>query len=233
MSKFRLSLIVAILAAFCMPAMAGDKVVKRVPAGAVAFHFVFDLSFATEPPEFVGYVAFIEGVDGDLFAAYPPSQHNAYFTVRVTRPLPPPIGGLDGLPVPDTHLTARVYPPGGQFTVFYNSSPSSRDWSEPGDFEQGVPIAVFDESALLSTEANAWLPGVSFGTFSSRLIDSTPIRFNGQKIDFRKLVRNGVTITNFGNSIRFAPGPGVSGGGTAIAIGGKGWHKSDDADSDD
>ncbi|MBU2676123.1 MAG: hypothetical protein KJP16_03500 [Gammaproteobacteria bacterium] len=239
MSKFKLSVLFIILAAFSTAAIAGDKSVKRVPAGAVAFHFVFDLSFpppdAMVPPEFVGYIAFIEGVDGDLFAG-PPSQDTAYFTVRVTSPLPPPIVSPEvGLPVPDPFLTAVVYPPGGQFTVYFNSSPGLRDWNSPADFSDGVPIAVFEESALLSTGATGTFdvfPGVFFNTFSSKLIDSTPIRFNGQKINFKKLVPNGVTATNFGNFIRLTDNVGTSGGGTAIAIGGKPKWQSDD-DSDD
>ena len=235
MSKFKLPLLLVIMTTISMPVMAGERVVKGVPAGAVAFHFVFDLDFvpiAPGPPEFVGYIAFIEGVDSPLFAGTP-SKDTAYFTVRVTRPLPPPIGWPDGLPVPDTDLTALVYPPGGQFTVFYDASPGPRDWKAPDTFSEGVPIAVFDESGLLSTEASGTFgvfPGVFFNVFSSRLIDSTRIEFNGQKIDFKKLVPNGVTTTNFGNSIRLGAdgGPGRSGGGTAIAIGGKLRDKSDD-----
>lgn len=239
MSKFKLPLLLIILAAFSMPALAGEKVVKRVPAGAVAFHFVFDLDFAPVepgPPEFVGYIAFIEGVDGPLFAG-PPSQDTAYFTIRVTSPLPPPIVPVDeGLPVPDPFLTAVVYPPGGQFTVYFDSDPDGRLWGDPKTFgdplypEYGVPIAVFEESALLSTGATGTFdvfPGVFFNTFSSKLIDSTRIKFNGQRIDFKKLVPNGATVTNFGNFIRPDFG-GTSGGGTAIAIGGKFRHKSDD-----
>ena len=209
MSKPRLPLLVLTLAAICMPAMAGEKVVKRVPAGAVAFHFVFDLAFPQEEgelPEFVGYVAFIEGVDGDsngdLFDGSP-SQATAYFTVRVTAPLPQPAS----LPVPDADMNAFLYAPGGQFTVFFNP--------DPNDFSEGEAIAVFEESALLSTEANGTFPGVFLNTFSSRLIDSTPIHFNGQRINFRKLVPNGVTITNFGILISAA----------AVAVAVQiGWH---------
>ena len=231
MSKFKLPLLLIILAAFSMPALAGEKVVKRVPAGAVAFHFVFDLDFAPVepgPPEFVGYIAFIEGVDGDLDGDLfdgAPSKDTAYFTVRVSRPLPMPIP----LPVePDPALNASVIPPGGQFTVYFDSSPGPRDWKAPGTFSQGIPIAVFEESALLSTGASGGsFPGVFYNVFSSRLIDSNRIKLNGQRIDFRKLVPNGVTTTNFGNGLR-PDMSGASGGGTAIAIGGKFRHKSDD-----
>jgi hypothetical protein len=228
MSKFKLPLILVIMTAISMPAMAGEKAVKRVPAGAVAFHFVFDLSYVPVepgPPEFVGYIAFIEGVDGDLFDG-PPSKDNAYFTVRVSRPLPPPIP-LPVEPDPFPGLNVSVIPPGGQFTVFFDSSPGPRDWTRPATFSEGIPIAVFEESALLSTGASGGsFPGVFYNVFSSRLIDSTRIKFNGQRIDFGILVPNGVTATNFGNGLR-PDMSGASGGGTAIAIGGKLRDKSD------
>ncbi len=222
MSKLKLPLIVLMVAAICMPAMAGDKVVKRIPDGAVAFHFVLDLNYVTG--DLVGYVAFIEGVDRPLFAG-DPSEHTAYFSIRLTRLTPP----LIELPVePDPALTVNLIEPGGQFTIFFNAHPSSRNWTDPDTFSQGVPIAVFEESALLSTQANANFPGVGFNVFSSKLIDSTRIKFYGQRINFRRLVPNGVTITNFCNGIRFYPGPGANCGATAIAIGGKRLYGSYD-----
>ena len=146
------------------------------------------------------------GVDRPLFTG-DPSEDTAYFTVRLTKLTPPPIP----LPVePDPALSVDFLEPGGQFTVFFNPDPSSRDWTNPDTFSQGVPIAVFEESALLSTGANANFPGVGFNVFSNKLIDSTWIEFNGQRINFKKLVPNGVTITNFCNGIRFYPGPGAA-----------------------
>jgi hypothetical protein len=223
MSKFKLLFLIVMTFAFSIPALAGEKVVKRVPAGAVAYHFLYDLSFASG--DFVGYLAFIEGVDSSLFNGVP-SKDTAYFTVRVTKPLPPPVA----LPVePDPGFSASILMPGGQFTVYFDSTPGPRDWSAPDTFSEGVPIAVFEESALLNSQAfGGAFPGVVFNLFSSRLIDSTPINFNGQSIDFRKIVPNGVTITNFGNALRSSDFSGASGGGTAIAIGGELRDKSDD-----
>ena len=234
MSKFKLSILFVVMSAFCIPAMAGEKVVKRVPAGAAAFHFVADLSYMTG--ELVGYIAFIEGVDGSLFSG-PPSKDTAYFTLRITKP--------PGWPIPlpvetGSELSASLIEPGAQFMVFFdpNAGPVDyRDWSKPKTFgdpwssDYGVPIAVFEESALLSTGS----AGASFNVFSSRLLDSNPIDFNGQRIDFKKLVPNGVTTTNY-TSPRFAVvgdvvvPAGASFGATAIAIGGK---LRDESDSDD
>jgi hypothetical protein len=198
MSKFKFPLLLAILTAFSMPALAGEAVVKRVPAGAVAFHFVGDITYVPivpGPPELVGYVAFIEGVDSSLFAGEP-SKDTAYFTVRVTSAMPAPIS----MPIEtDPELSVQLLTPGMQYKVFFNSSPGPREWDDPDTFSEGVPIA------------------------SGRLIDSTPIDFNGQRIDFKKMVPNGVTATNFGNGTRFRPHNGTIGssfGATAIAIGG-------------
>ena len=117
-------------------------------------------------------------------------------------------------------MNVNLLEPGGEFTVFYDSEPGPRDWSDPGTFSEGVPIALFEESALLNTQASGSFPGTSFNAFSSRLIDSAPINFYGQKLDFNRVVPNGVTITNFCNGIRFFPGPGANCGATAFAIGG-------------
>ena len=233
MSKFKLPLILFTMAAISMPALAGEAVVKRVPAGAVAFHFVADLSYATG--ELVGYIAFIEGVDGPLFAGEP-SKDTAYFTLRITEPP----GWPTPLPVETgSELSASLIEPGAQFMVFFDTNagttPGYRDWGDPRTFgdpwssDYGVPIAVFEESALLSTRSGA----ASLNAFSSRLIDSTPIDFNGQRIDFKKLVPNGVTTTNY-TSTRFVVldntviPAGASFGATAIAIGGKLRDKSRD-----
>ena len=198
------------MSAFSIPAMAGETVVKRVPAGAVAFHFVLDLTVVPGPPELVGYMGFIEGIDVSLFNGVP-SKDSAHFTLRLTKGAPPSFD----LPVElDDELNVSILPPGAQFTVYFNAVPTTRDWSDPGTFAQGVPIAVFEESALLNGSLN-W--------FSSRLIDSTPIYFNGQRIDFKKLVPDGVTIINFGGGFRFRPynnTVGSSVAATALAIGG-------------
>lgn len=224
MSKFKLSLVLVVMSVFSVPALAGEAVVKRVPTGAVAFHFVFDLSYITG--EFVGYVAFIEGVDSPLFDG-PPSKDTAHFTLRITHPVPP----QTMLPVEtDPALSTFMLMPGGQFTVFFNADPGPRDWNVPDTFSEGVPVAVFEESALLSTGASGTFgvfPGVFFNTFSSKLLDSAPIDFHDQRVDFRKLVPNGVTATNFGNVIK-PDFTGAAGGGTAIAIGGELRDKSED-----
>ena len=65
--------------------------------------------------------------------------------------------------------------------------------------------------------------GVSYNLFSSDLIFSKRFRFNGQKIDFKKLIRNGVTTNNFGSSTPVSVSPlspfTLAFTGSAVAIG--------------
>jgi len=192
---------------------------KRVPAGAVAFHFVSRISFpASMPPVLVGYMAFIESVPGPFFdgtGGLPPGETTAFFTLRAT------FGPAAPIPLnPGSNVEVTLFPPGTTFSVYLDETPD-QDWANPDSFSNGKLIATFDESGLLSTSIRE--PdgsGVSYTTFSSDLIFSKRFRFNGQRIDFKKLVRNGVTINNFGSltPVSFSPFTQAF-TGSAVAIG--------------
>ena len=196
---------------------------QRVPAGAVAFHFVARISFpASMPPVLVGYMAFIEGVPGPFFAETnvvgvqtPPGETTAFFTLRLTS-APPPI-----ILSPGSNVAVSLLPPGATFDVFFDETPN-QDWAVSDSFSDGELIATFEESGLMSTSINA--PdgsGVSYNLFSSALIFSKRFRFNGQKIDFKKLFPNGVTTNNFGSSTPVPVSPfTLAFTGSAVAIGG-------------
>ncbi len=205
-------------------ALGDDEDGQRVPAGAVAFHFVARISFpASMPPVLVGYMAFIEGVPGPFFDGTP-SETTAFFTLILTS-APPPI-----FLSPGSNVAVTVIPPGATFDVFFDET-SDQDWANPDSFSDGELIATFEESALLATSiAEPDGSGVFHNLFSSDLISSKRFSFNGQKIDFKKLMRNGVTINNFGSRtpVSFTPFTRAF-TGSAIAIGGD----DDDDDSDD
>ena len=193
---------------------------QRVPAGAVAFHFVARISFpASMPPVLVGYMAFIEGVPGPFFDAsggMPPSETTAFFTLRATFGPDAPI-----ILSPGSNVAVTVAPPGATFDVFFDENPN-QSWANPASFFDGELIASFEESGFMSTSVGEpFGPGVSYNLFSSDLISSKRFRFNGQKIDFKKLIRNGVTINNFGSStpVSFNPFT-LAFTGSAVAIGG-------------
>ena len=200
-------------------ALGDDDKVQRVPAGAVAWHFVARISFpASMPPVLVGYIAFIEGVRGPFFEGTP-GEATAFFTVRLTSGGPPPI-----FLSPGSNVAVTIIPPGATFDVFFDETPD-QDWANPDSFSDGEVIATFEESWFAGTSIGE--PdgsGVSYNLFSSDLISSKRFHFNGQKIDFKKLVPNGVTTNNFtsGTPISFSPFT-VGFTGSAVAIGkGKG-----------
>ena len=200
-------------------ALGDDEDGQRVPAGAVAFHFLARISFpASMPPELVGYMAFIEGVPGPFFEGTP-GEATAFFTLRLTSAGPSPI-----FLSPGSNVAVTVIPPGATFDVYFDETPD-QDWANPDSFSDGELIATFEESWFAGTSISE--PdgsGVSYNLFSSDLIFSKRFRFNDQNIDFKKLIRNGVTINNFGSStpVSFSPFT-VAFTGSAIAIGeGKG-----------
>ncbi len=197
-------------------ALGDDEDGQRVPAGAVAFHFVARISFpASMPPVLVGYMAFIEGVPGPFFDGTP-GEATAFFTLRLN--LGPPPFPLN----PGSNVGVNLFPPGASFDVFFDETPD-QDWANPDSFSDGELIASFEESGFMSTSVGEpFGPGVSYNLFSSDLISSKRFRFNGQKIDFKKLIRNGVTTNNFGSStpVSFSPFT-LAFTGSAVAIGGK------------
>ena len=203
-------------------ALGDDKGNQQVPAGALAYHFLARISFpASMPPELVGYIAFIEGVPGPFFDGAP-GEATAFFTTRLTS-TPPPI-----FLSPGSNVAVTVIPPGATFDVYFDETPD-QDWANPDSFSDGELIATFEESWFAGTSiAEPDGSGVSYNLFSSDLKFSKRFRFNGQKIDFKKLIPNGVTINNFGSSTPVSFGPfTLAFTGSAVAIGG-----DDDGDSD-
>ena len=197
-------------------ALGDDDGDQRLPAGTFAFHFVSRISFFAPPtpPELVGYIAFIEGVRGPFFEGTP-GEATAFFTVRLTSAGPPPI-----FLSPGSNVAVTIIPPGATFDVFFDETPD-QDWANPDSFSDGEVIASFEESGFMSTSIGE--PdgsGVSYNLFSSDLISSKPFHFNGQKIDFKKLVPNGVTTNNFGSGTPISFSPFTSGfTGSSVAIG--------------
>ena len=209
-------IVILVVALSASVALGDDHNVQRVPAGAVAFHWVGNLTCCFGPydlPELVGYIAFIEGVQGPFFLlddlGDEPGVETAFFTVRLDRDTIP---GFIPLPSADPgEVIASLIPPGYTWGVYYDETPDG-DWADLGSFSDGERVATFEESAFLGTTILS--TGMIHNLFSSRLISSKRFRFNGQMVDFKKLVPNGVTINNVGstNTSAFTA--------SAVAIGG-------------
>ena len=157
--------------------------------------------------------AFIEGVQGPFFLlddlGDEPGVETAFFTIRLDRDTIP---GFIPLPSADPgEVQAALFPPGFTFGVYFNEIPN-QDWNDLDTFSDGERVATFEESAFLGTTIVS--AEMIYNLFSSRLIWSKRFRFNGQKVDFKKLVPNGVTINN-------VTGPGKTAfTASAVAIGG-------------
>ncbi len=200
-------------------ALGGGNEAPRVPAGRVAYHFLARLSVNVDTfaAELVGYIVFIERVRGPFFAGTPgedEGEDTAFFTVRV-RPetFPAPI-----FLFPGSDVEVSVFPPGTVFDVFFDKAPN-QSWEDLDTFSDGKRVATFKESALLATNITGSNAG--YGLFSSDLIGSKSFRFHGQRVDFKKLVPNGITINNFATLTPIFPGGTFTQvfGASAVAIG--------------
>lgn len=213
-------------------ALADDQnnVVNRVRAGQIAYHFVVSATVPPDGPplEVVGYIAFIEGVDGPMFADNPcPTAppltgcvENAFFTLRVRRFSGGPFTPIVTADPPDVIRAGLIT--GLLFDVFLDRTPD-QEWGNFDSFSNGQHIATFEESTFLNTVN---VGGAAFNLFSSTLESSTPVIYHGQTVDFGQLVPNGITSNNFGSMAS------TSATGSAIAIGGADGDDDDDSDSD-
>src|SRR5690242_7806286 len=129
-----------------------------------------------------GYFAFLEGVRG-LFSSGSPGEATAFLTFRSdTLSLSPPIANG-----PD--VSATMISP-GTFTVYFNSTPGG-NFASLDSFSSGKPIATFLRSTGMITSV---VGSTGTATFSAKLISSQDFVFQGQTLNFGKLVPNGVTI---------------------------------------
>jgi hypothetical protein len=140
------------------------------------------ISPSTGTAQVVGYFTFVEGAPSPFFSAIP-SEGTAFLTFRSdTLSLAPPIANG-----PD--VSAIMLSP-GTFTVYFNASPGG-NFANLDSFSSGKPIATFRRSAGMITSV-AGSTGSS--TFSATLISSEDFVFQGQTLNFARLVPNGVTV---------------------------------------
>src|SRR5690242_208051 len=137
---------------------------------------------ATGSAQVAGYFVFVEGVRGPIFSGNP-DEATAFLTFRSdTLSLSPPIANG-----PD--VSATMISP-GTFTVYFNSTPGG-NFASLDSFSSGKPIATFLRSTGMITSV---VGSTGTATFSAKLISSQDFVFQGQTLNFGKLVPNGVTI---------------------------------------
>ena len=165
----------------------------NIPAGPVAMHQLGRALFAANgTAEVVGYLAFINGVSGSLFAG-PPSEATAFFTYRSNTLSPQIISNGD---------ISVFLISGESISVYFNSSPHG-DWNSPDSFSGGQLVATFTRrQPLLVINVRTMFNAFS----SSQLTSGQEFVFNGQTVDFKSLFPNGLTWLETATST-FVPGP--------------------------
>jgi hypothetical protein len=104
-------------------------------AGGLVAHYVARLYIdpATGQGQCVGYFTDIAGITASLFSAIP-REDTAYFTFRSDMFQLSPLQANGDLQ-PDLFSA-------GSYAIYFNRQPTG-DWSDPGTFSSGQPIATF------------------------------------------------------------------------------------------
>ena len=126
------------------------------------------------------YFLFVDGLGSELFAGQP-SERTAHFTLRADRlrPIFTQNGDI-------THVSFQ--PAGGEgfYRVFYNPSPSNRDFSRPETFAQGTQIAAFKTRRTQATLIPGALAQVT-GTID--LVESADVTFRDRTFNVTDLYK--------------------------------------------
>ncbi len=124
--------------------------------------------------EVIVYFLFVDGIGSDLFSG-PPSERTAHFTLRADR--------LRPILTPNADMIHIGFQPAGNeglYRVYYNPSPTNRDFSQPETFSQGSRIAVFKARRTQATV----VPGShTLVTGTADLVESTEVTFKDAAFD--------------------------------------------------
>jgi hypothetical protein len=180
-------------------------------AGGLVAHYVARLYIdpATGQGQCVGYFTDIAGITASLFNGTP-GEDTAYFTFRSDvfqlSPLP-----ADGDLQPDLFSA-------GNYAIYFNRHPIG-DWTNPGTFSSGQPIAAFTRPESFVS----LLPQSFHSVIREQLVSTEPFRFDGHNYDLRAIAPGGLTLMDVGSTTALS---GISGfslvlpyAGSAIAVG--------------
>jgi hypothetical protein len=183
-----------------------------IPASQIAEHAVCrGLLAANGTAQVVCFLAYVDGISGSLFSGNP-SEATAYLTVRTDTITAQPIVNGD---------VVALLQSAGTYNTYFNSSPNG-NWDNPDSFSSGQLVATFTRTPPILISVGT----MASGFFSAKLTSSHEFELNGQTVDFKHLVPNGVTwlLTAAGNPVATgAPGfvAAQPFAGSALAIGRK------------
>ncbi len=130
----------------------------------------------------IEYFLWVEGLGADVFAG-PPSERTAHFTLRADRLRPILVQNGDM-----THLSFQPAGTEGLYRVFFDPSPSNRDFNRPETFSSGTQIAAFKSRRTQAT-VSPGSSGLVTGTFD--LVASREITYRDLAIDIAALLKSG------------------------------------------
>ena len=133
------------------------------------------------------YFLFVDALGSELFSGQP-SERTAHFTLRADRLRPIFTQNSDV-----THVGFQ--PAGGEgfYRVFYNPSPSNRDFNRPETFAQGKQIAAFRTRRTQST----LIPGaLALVTGTIDLVESADVTFRDRTFNVSDLYQSLTCVFN-------------------------------------
>lgn len=167
----------------------------RLGGGRIAYQYVgrVTIDFTKGTGTVFGYVTQFVGLGSASLFNGTPGESTALLTFQAEIAIQPLPGngelGANSFAV----LPISVLP--GQFRFYYNSNPNRR-WSDPSSFASGTLVATF----LREGEQFALIGPVGSNTASATFESSTPFKIDGVEVNFRRLLRNGVTNITSGNN---------------------------------
>jgi hypothetical protein len=187
---------------------------ERVPAAQTVWQHVgrIYLNPGTGKAVYAGYVVHVNGISASLFNG-PPSEATAFFTFSTDV--------LSLTPLPGNGDVALYLVSAGSFNVYYNISPDG-DWSNPNTFSSGQLIATFARHESLFP---LFTP-IGIHSLSETLESSQTFTFNGQALNFKRMVPHGITFASFFSTRALTTGltdypVAFAAAGTTTAVGGK------------
>jgi hypothetical protein len=169
--------------AFCV--LCPIEAQERVPASQVVWQHVgrIYLNPSTGKAVYAGCVVHLNGISASLFNGAP-SEATAFFTFSTDV--------LSLAPMPNDGDLALYLVSAGTFNVYYNTRPDG-DWNNPSTFSNGQLIATFARHESLFSLFTT----IGIHSLSETLESTQTFTFNGQALNFKRMVPHGITFAQF------------------------------------
>jgi hypothetical protein len=173
---------------------------RRLGAGQIAYQYVgrVNIDFTKGTGTVFGYVTQFAGLPAASLFNGTPGESTALLTFHAEIAIQPLPGNGDLGPNTFAVLPVSVVP--GPFRFYFNTNPT-RSWNNPAAFASGTLVGDF----LREGEQFSLIGPIGTNTASAVLESSVPFTIGSVEVNFRRLLRNGVTNITTGNN---APVPG-------------------------